>query len=131
MRAPPVASSKFRHACRDAGYEDDAEFEDALNGSFDDFLKAMPHLETKIDDQDRLVFKIRPDLPMEEWKPVKMSLRVATREDHSPTTGRTRTGCTTLAIPATASGCHPSNLLRLFRFQWNKVFNAISPGLPV
>uniref|UniRef100_A0A7R9UZ39 ZPR1 jelly-roll domain-containing protein n=1 Tax=Chlamydomonas euryale TaxID=1486919 RepID=A0A7R9UZ39_9CHLO len=65
----------------DLGYEDDAEFEDALNGSFDDFLKAMPHLETKIDDQDRLVFKIRPDLPMEEWKPVKMSLRVATRED--------------------------------------------------
>ena len=43
------------------GYEDNAEFEDALNGSFSEFLKAMPHIDTMTDDQGRLVFKVRGD----------------------------------------------------------------------
>eukprot|EP00967_Tisochrysis_lutea_P067812 scaffold88688_cov18-Tisochrysis_lutea.AAC.1 len=37
------------------GYEDMAEFEDALHGTFEDFLQAMPHIETKIDEKNRLV----------------------------------------------------------------------------
>lgn len=36
-------------------YEDMAEFEDALHGSFDQFISLMPHIETKLDDRGRLV----------------------------------------------------------------------------
>eukprot|EP00955_Chlamydomonas_euryale_P081489 363585-Chlamydomonas_euryale.AAC.10 len=50
----------------------------------------------------------------------------------------TRKGCTTLAIPATASAspCHTSNLLRLPKFQGSKVlkskvFKSVPPGLYV
>jgi hypothetical protein len=32
-----------------------AEFEDALHGTFEQFVKHMPHLETKMDEKDRLV----------------------------------------------------------------------------
>lgn len=31
------------------------EFEDALHGTFEDFLLSMPHIETKIDEKGRLV----------------------------------------------------------------------------
>ncbi|GAX76438.1 hypothetical protein CEUSTIGMA_g3883.t1 [Chlamydomonas eustigma] len=65
----------------DLGYEDEAEFEDALNGPFSDFLKAMPHIETKIDEAGRLVFKVRPDPPEEEWKATKMSLNILGKDD--------------------------------------------------
>lgn len=44
----------------------------------------MPHLETKLEvlqGVERLVFKIRPDPPREEWRPVKMVLPITRRED--------------------------------------------------
>jgi hypothetical protein len=47
--------SHFQCICQLQGYEDMAEFEDALHGTFEDFLQAMPHLETKIDEKNRLV----------------------------------------------------------------------------
>merc|ERR1712188_265114 len=33
--------------CGDLGYEDIEEFHDALRGKFEDFLYAMPHIETR------------------------------------------------------------------------------------
>lgn len=65
------------------GYEDEAEFEDALNGPFSEFLRAMPHIETMIDDKGRLLFKVRPDPPREAWQPTKMTLKILDREDVS------------------------------------------------
>eukprot|EP00195_Chlamydomonas_chlamydogama_P006353 CAMPEP_0202896696 /NCGR_PEP_ID=MMETSP1392-20130828/5645_1 /ASSEMBLY_ACC=CAM_ASM_000868 /TAXON_ID=225041 /ORGANISM="Chlamydomonas chlamydogama, Strain SAG 11-48b" /LENGTH=226 /DNA_ID=CAMNT_0049582139 /DNA_START=48 /DNA_END=725 /DNA_ORIENTATION=- len=65
----------------DLGYDDMDEFEDALNGTFAEFLNAMPHIETKVDEKGRLVFRVKPEPPQEEWRPVKMSLRIADRED--------------------------------------------------
>lgn len=65
----------------DLGYEDEAEFEDALNSSFEEFLEAMPHIETKVDEQGRVVFKVRPEPPPSEWKPTKMTLKINSRDD--------------------------------------------------
>ena len=43
----------------------------------------MPHIETMVDDKERLVFKVRPQPPREEWKPTKMTLKILDREDVS------------------------------------------------
>ncbi|CAJ1356290.1 unnamed protein product [Effrenium voratum] len=42
----PIAGIK-NFLLQDLGYEDEEEFEDALHGSFEDFLAAFPHMEVK------------------------------------------------------------------------------------
>lgn len=64
----------------DLGYEDIAEFEDALGGSFGDFLDKLPGIEKKLDN-DRWFFKVLPEPPQSEWKPVRMTLQVLNRSD--------------------------------------------------
>jgi hypothetical protein len=49
----------------------------------------MPHIETKVDEAGRLVFKVRPDPPEEEWKATKMSLKILDKEDVSAGLGPT------------------------------------------
>ena len=41
----------------------------------------MPHIETKKDEKGRLVFRVKPEPPVEEWRPVKMTLKIVNRED--------------------------------------------------
>ena len=36
-------------------YEDMAEFEDALHGTFEQFIVQFPHIETKTDEKGRMV----------------------------------------------------------------------------
>ena len=60
-------------------YEDTDEFEDAVGGSFEDFMKAMPHVELRKDKQGRTEFKIRPPDP--DAPPTVMTLQVKTRAD--------------------------------------------------
>eukprot|EP00285_Hemiselmis_virescens_P009345 CAMPEP_0173378456 /NCGR_PEP_ID=MMETSP1356-20130122/1611_1 /TAXON_ID=77927 ORGANISM="Hemiselmis virescens, Strain PCC157" /NCGR_SAMPLE_ID=MMETSP1356 /ASSEMBLY_ACC=CAM_ASM_000847 /LENGTH=263 /DNA_ID=CAMNT_0014331529 /DNA_START=70 /DNA_END=858 /DNA_ORIENTATION=+ len=72
--------------CTDLGYEDAAELEDAIRGSFEDFLKALPHIETKIQDDGsashgKLVFRALPLKPLAERKMFLKKLTIATRED--------------------------------------------------
>jgi hypothetical protein len=48
-----------------------AEFEDALRGTFEQFLGVMPHIEHKTDDKGRLVgslWVLRPDEIMPECR---------------------------------------------------------------
>ena len=45
--------------------------------------QAMPHIECKVDDKARLVFKVKPDPPPEEWRSTKMTIKISTREDVS------------------------------------------------
>lgn len=35
--------------CQELGYEDEAEFEDALKGTFADFLDNLPHVVKKVE----------------------------------------------------------------------------------
>ena len=61
-------------------------FQDALKGDFFDFLQALPHIETKIQDDGsfadgKLVFRLKPLPPVEERHMFIKSLKVATRED--------------------------------------------------
>lgn len=50
---------------KELGYEDMDQFEDALGGTFEQFIKALPHIETKIQDDGSscdgmLVLKMKP-----------------------------------------------------------------------
>eukprot|EP00197_Chlamydomonas_leiostraca_P002244 CAMPEP_0202858614 /NCGR_PEP_ID=MMETSP1391-20130828/1068_1 /ASSEMBLY_ACC=CAM_ASM_000867 /TAXON_ID=1034604 /ORGANISM="Chlamydomonas leiostraca, Strain SAG 11-49" /LENGTH=208 /DNA_ID=CAMNT_0049537547 /DNA_START=138 /DNA_END=764 /DNA_ORIENTATION=+ len=67
--------------CHDQGYEDMAEFEDALHGTFEQFISVMPHIETKQDEKGRLVLRLKPDPPPESWVPSKMTVRITCRAD--------------------------------------------------
>lgn len=64
----------------DLGYEDMAEFEDALGGSFNEFLDKLPRIEKK-EDNGRWFFKILPEPPQSEWKPTRMTLHILNRSD--------------------------------------------------
>ncbi|KAF5841050.1 hypothetical protein DUNSADRAFT_14608 [Dunaliella salina] len=75
------AEAGARWLCHDQGYEDMAEFEDALHGTFEDFLQAMPHIETKIDEKNRLVFRLKEDPPRDQWQGKKMTLRITDSAD--------------------------------------------------
>eukprot|EP00798_Chlamydomonas_sp_ICE-L_P021791 gene21791-28811_t len=73
-----AASSWLRH---DLGYEDTSEFEDALGGTFENFLSQMPHIEVGTDKEGRSVFKVKPEPPREEWKPRKLVMKVTESKD--------------------------------------------------
>mmetsp|Transcript_2250 Transcript_2250/g.3414 ORF Transcript_2250/g.3414 Transcript_2250/m.3414 type:complete len:233 (-) Transcript_2250:759-1457(-) len=64
----------------DLGYEDLAEFEDALGCDFTTFLSKLPLVEIKEED-GRKYFKILLPPPRSEWKPVKMTFIVQNRQD--------------------------------------------------
>ncbi|KAJ9524652.1 hypothetical protein V8C86DRAFT_2528284 [Haematococcus lacustris] len=66
--------------CHDLGYEDMAEFEDALQGTFEQFISIMPHLEVKRDEKDRLVLRLKPEPPREQWRGTKMTLNITSRQ---------------------------------------------------
>jgi C4-type Zn-finger protein len=73
----PIAN----YMMHEMGYEDMPEFEDALNGTFEQFLTALPNIEVSTDEKGRKVFKVKPEPPREEWKPLKMTLTIADRKD--------------------------------------------------
>jgi len=60
------------------GYEDVDEFEDALKGSWEGFLDLLPHVEKKVDSSvtGGVVFKVKPEPPLGEWKPTKIVIHV-------------------------------------------------------
>jgi len=60
-------------------YEDYDEFEDAVGGSFPDFLRALPHIEVSTDDRGVAVFKVLPPDP--DASPTVYTLNVTKRED--------------------------------------------------
>ncbi len=55
-------------------------------------MQAMPHIETMTDDKGRIVFKVKPDVPREQWRGKKMTLKVIDREDVSGVVKRERHG---------------------------------------
>jgi C4-type Zn-finger protein len=61
-------------------YEDMDEFEDAIKGSFEEFVSALPHCETKTV-EGRLVFRIKPDPPVSTRKQLKLTFTVKTNAD--------------------------------------------------
>ena len=69
------------------GYEDEEEFEDALKGSFKEFIGALPHVEVANLESElqpgmfRDVFRIIPDPPAEECTPQRLVLKLETRAD--------------------------------------------------
>mmetsp|Transcript_2434 Transcript_2434/g.7785 ORF Transcript_2434/g.7785 Transcript_2434/m.7785 type:complete len:263 (+) Transcript_2434:12-800(+) len=74
LAAEPIASM----VCRE-GYEDEDEFEDAIGGSWEEFLKAMPHIELRKGERGNLEFKVlKPD---PNSPPRELKLRVETRQD--------------------------------------------------
>lgn len=67
--------------CEDLGYEDMDEFEDALNGTFSEFLESLPHIVKEARDNGKEYFKILPDPPENEWKPLKMTFKINSTKD--------------------------------------------------
>ena len=47
----------------------------------------MPHVEVKTDEKGRIVFKIKPELPVSEWKATKMTLKIKESKDVSACMG--------------------------------------------
>jgi len=70
--------------CKELGYEDRGEFEDALQGDFEDFLEVMPHLETRKPyegEEGGLRFRYKAMPPEEERVPIKMVYRITESAD--------------------------------------------------
>jgi C4-type Zn-finger protein len=72
--------------CTNLGYEDQGELEDAIKCDWEEFIKSMPHLETKIQDdnsyaQGRLVFRMKPLVPVHDRKMFILSFTVKSRQD--------------------------------------------------
>jgi C4-type Zn-finger protein len=67
---------------QELGYGDDAELEDALRGSFADFLRAMPHINTRVDPNTGAVyFQVVPEPPRDAWVPRRHTVPVRSRAD--------------------------------------------------
>eukprot|EP00882_Tetradesmus_deserticola_P015583 GHRQ01016607.1.p1 GENE.GHRQ01016607.1~~GHRQ01016607.1.p1 ORF type:complete len:218 (+),score=111.77 GHRQ01016607.1:397-1050(+) len=66
--------------CQELGYEDEPEFEDALKGSFSDFLDKLPYV-VKQEKNGRPYFQIKSDLPRSQWRSTKMSLKINSTAD--------------------------------------------------
>mmetsp|Transcript_34482 Transcript_34482/g.68981 ORF Transcript_34482/g.68981 Transcript_34482/m.68981 type:complete len:288 (+) Transcript_34482:55-918(+) len=80
------ADSAMLMLCNSLGYEDQEEFEDALRTSFTEFLKALPHIESKVQDDGsradgKLVFRFKPLPPAAERKMFIKKFKITTRED--------------------------------------------------
>eukprot|EP01084_Bolivina_argentea_P125894 222993_1 len=56
----------------ECGYEDSAELEDALQGTFVNFLAVLPHVELRDRSDGRCDFRMRPDPPPEERRPFRL-----------------------------------------------------------
>ncbi|KAF4670823.1 hypothetical protein FOL47_001833 [Perkinsus chesapeaki] len=69
--------------CTNLGYEDKDEFEDAIKGSFKDFLAKLPQFEMKEQD-GKWYFKpiaLKEDLDKSTWgRPMKMTLHITDRK---------------------------------------------------
>lgn len=69
------------------GYEDEAELEDAIHGDFESFLELLPHIETKIQEEEgsakgMLVFRTkRAEVPEGERRPTMKIVHVRDRHD--------------------------------------------------
>lgn len=61
-------------------YEDMDEFEDAIKGTFADFVKALPHCETE-EREGRLLFRVKPDAPLAERRQLTLTFEVRTSAD--------------------------------------------------
>jgi C4-type Zn-finger protein len=69
---------------KELGYEDMDEFEDALKGSFVDFLDLLPNVVKKTEDRGngpRVFFQLKPDPPQDQWRSVKMTVHVGSPAD--------------------------------------------------
>mmetsp|Transcript_26326 Transcript_26326/g.84269 ORF Transcript_26326/g.84269 Transcript_26326/m.84269 type:complete len:174 (+) Transcript_26326:1465-1986(+) len=66
--------------CHDLGYEDIGEFEDALNGTFLNYITHMPHVEVKVEG-DKHYLKLIPEPPETEWKPRKLTYKINSTKD--------------------------------------------------
>lgn len=79
----PVPSiSQF--LCHELGYEDQDEFEDALNGSFEDFLRSFPHITVKPEaDGQPAMFKVGE---LEPKDPVRLTLEIQSTKELLDTT---------------------------------------------
>uniref|UniRef100_A0A0G4IDK8 Zinc finger ZPR1-type domain-containing protein n=1 Tax=Chromera velia CCMP2878 TaxID=1169474 RepID=A0A0G4IDK8_9ALVE len=66
--------------CEELGYEDVAEFEDALKGSFLDFLKILPHVELK-EENGKTYIKVKADPPQSEWKSKTQCYTITSTKD--------------------------------------------------
>mmetsp|Transcript_20871 Transcript_20871/g.32717 ORF Transcript_20871/g.32717 Transcript_20871/m.32717 type:complete len:234 (+) Transcript_20871:261-962(+) len=80
------ADSAARMLCTNLGYEDEEELEDAIKGRWWEFLRALPHLETKIQDDGsfadgRLVFRLKQPPDVASRKQFIKTLVIKSRQD--------------------------------------------------
>ena len=60
-------------------YEDEDEFEDAIGGSFEEFMRAIPHIDLRVNDRGSTEFRVVPPDPGAVGR--ILTLRVMNRED--------------------------------------------------
>mmetsp|Transcript_2898 Transcript_2898/g.5372 ORF Transcript_2898/g.5372 Transcript_2898/m.5372 type:complete len:276 (-) Transcript_2898:162-989(-) len=63
------------------GYEDVEELNSAMNMTFSTFVQGFPHIDTKNDDEGRLVFRVKKERPKEEWTARKMVYKINSTKD--------------------------------------------------
>ncbi|KAJ3009168.1 hypothetical protein HKX48_008136 [Thoreauomyces humboldtii] len=66
--------------CSELGYEDLDEFEDSLNGTFSQFLHAIPTIETKTDAATGVLsFRFRREVARDEWVAKRWTINITDR----------------------------------------------------
>eukprot|EP00958_Prasinococcus_capsulatus_P006080 scaffold582_cov385-Prasinococcus_capsulatus_cf.AAC.15 len=74
--------------CNELGYEDMDEFEDAIKGSFVEFLGSLPNVEIKQEEVEsegektqKSFFKVIPPPPASQRRPFNLIYRIRSRKD--------------------------------------------------
>jgi len=67
---------------QELGYGDEEELNDALRGTFADFLRAMPHINTRVAPETSAVyFQVVPEPPRDQWVCRRLTVPVRSRAD--------------------------------------------------
>ncbi|KAJ3187178.1 hypothetical protein HDU85_007216 [Gaertneriomyces sp. JEL0708] len=107
---------------RELGYEDEAEFEDAIGGTWIELLNVLPNVQTQTDESGKVRFKVLPDPSAEDWVPRRLVLRITDRSQlwnillKSPTAA--------LEIPEMEFAIQPNGVKKIDSL-YNHIGNAI------
>jgi hypothetical protein len=68
--------------CNVLGYEDIPELEDALKGTFVEFLDRLPYVVKRENQEDgKTYMQLKPDPPRDSWEAVRMVVKINSSED--------------------------------------------------
>lgn len=110
--------------CGELGYEDADELEDALGGSFTDWMKSHPLIDVTLDDKGREQFQVILEPLPEEWVPRRYTLHITERSQLWNVLFKSRHA--TFAIPEIEFEIYPEGHKHKSDALYNHIANAMN-----